>query len=289
MRAISAQTGERAAADLATIVVQGPIDLGAIDNLDVIASCERVFRAAQADPASADRTGGLKGASTANLPPGRLAQIVLENGGAAPDKFVPGDRPGQKSNAADPSAAKPIRPLLPAAILAGGAGEASPAGQPSEPAGVRQASAIEKTAATIAAEELKSEDSFDLLHSICQSDQKEAAQARAELARRGFTEVHFDLAKRLFDADPAVRKQLARTLPELRSIDATPWLLHLSKDADSEVRLTAITLMATSGDPALLEQVEQIAAEDDDPRIRDQVLHISRQRSDASQRGAMMR
>ena len=275
--------GRRAAADLATTILQGPIELGPIDNLDVIASCERVFRAAQADPASHDGPGRLKGASTANSPPRRLAEIALENGG--PDKRLPGGKAGQKSNGSDPSAAKPIKPLLPASVLAAGGG-AAPAGEPS---GVRQASAVEKAEVPGAAEELKSVDSFELLHRLSLPDKQEAARARTELLRRGLTEVDFDLARRLFDADPAVRKQLARTLPELRSIDATPWLLHLSKDADAEVRLTAITLMATSGDPALLERVEQIAAEDEDPRIRDQVSHISQQRSDASQRGAATR
>ena len=178
---------------------------------------------------------------------------------------------------------------MPQAVLAGGASAAPTAGQPSEASGVHQASHVEKGEEQLAADELKSVDSFALLHRICLSDPKEAAAARTELSRRGLTEVHFDLARRLFGADPGVRKQLARTLPELKSIDATPWLLHLSKDADAEVRLTAITLLATSGDPALLQQVEQIAAEDDDPRIRDQVVRISRQRNDAGQCGNIRR
>ena len=114
------------------------------------------------------------------------------------------------------------------------------------------------------------------------------AQARAELSRRGFSEVHFDLAKRLFSADPAVRKQLARALPGLRSIDAAPWLLELGRDTDPDVRLTAIALMATSGDPSLLEEVERIAAEDPDPRIRQELSHISQQRNDAGHRGDSM-
>ncbi len=89
----------------------------------------------------------------------------------------------------------------------------------------------------------------------------------------------------MFNADPAVRKELARQLPELRSIDAAPWLIQLSRDSDPGVRLTAITLMATSGDPLLLEQVARIAGEDPDQRIRDQVTRIEQQRNDAGQRG----
>ena len=79
---------------------------------------------------------------------------------------------------------------------------------------------------------------------------------------------------------------MARALPELRSVDAAPWLIQLSRDSNPEVRLTAITLMATSGDPLLLEQVERIAGDDSDPRIREQVSRIDQQRNDASQRGA---
>ena len=48
------------------------------------------------------------------------------------------------------------------------------------------------------------------------------------------------------------------------------------------MRLTAITLMATSGDPLLLAEVERIAGADSDPRIREQVERIAQQRNDAS-------
>ena len=150
--------------------------------------------------------------------------------------------------------------------------------------GVRQASAVEKLP-SLTPDELKTADSFDLLQRSCSLVEQTASAARAELVRRGFNEVHFDLARRLYSADPAVRKALARNLPGLRSVDAAPWLIQLSRDADPEVRRTAITLMATSGDPLLLEQVARIASKDSDPRIREQVSRIEQQRNDASQRG----
>ncbi len=109
-------------------------------------------------------------------------------------------------------------------------------------------------------------------------DARAAADARAELDRRGFTSMHFELAHRLFDPDPRVRKDLVRMLPSLQDIDAVPWLLSLCRDADSDVRLLAITLLATSGAPGLVEQVEQLARADSDPRIRRQAERLAKQR-----------
>ncbi len=61
---------------------------------------------------------------------------------------------------------------------------------------------------------------------------------------------------------------------EISGIDAAPWLLRLARDRDAEVRLTAITLLATTGDRALLEEVRRIAQADSDPRIRDQLERL---------------
>ena len=52
-----------------------------------------------------------------------------------------------------------------------------------------------------------------LMHGLQAMKSSTAAKARAELIRRGFSEVHLELARRLFDPDPEVRKQLVRALP----------------------------------------------------------------------------
>ncbi len=48
-----------------------------------------------------------------------------------------------------------------------------------------------------------------------------------------------------------------------------PWLLLLAEDTDADVRLFAVTLMATSNDAGLMEKAWQIAIRDRDPRIAD--------------------
>lgn len=83
------------------------------------------------------------------------------------------------------------------------------------------------------------------------------------------------ISRRLADPDPAVRKELAEALPSLSGVDAVPWLLQLARDKDPEVRLTAITLLATTGDPALLARLRAQALEDSDPRIRTQAERLS--------------
>lgn len=133
-------------------------------------------------------------------------------------------------------------------------------------------------------ETLRSVETMDLMRQLRETD-GQATRARTELIRRGFTEVDIELARRLFDPDPAVRKRMARSLPGLRSVDAAVWLLPLCRDPDADVRMTAVTLMATTGDPGLLEQVEALARQDDDSRIRDLADQIAQQRSIAGSRG----
>ena len=108
-----------------------------------------------------------------------------------------------------PRREQPEAPVNPTKGLAGGNG-------------VRQVSAVEKLPAAAPSDELKTADSFDLLQQSCSPIQQTALAARAELSRRGFSEVHFDLARRLYSADPAVRKELARACPSCAASTPPP-------------------------------------------------------------------
>jgi hypothetical protein len=125
--------------------------------------------------------------------------------------------------------------------------------------------------------DLMDEETVELMRRLRSADKAAASEAEAELMRRGFKTVHLELARMLFDPDPKVRKRLAHALPGMTSVDAVPWMWWLSRDSDPEVRLTAITLMATTGDPALLERLEEIARQDSDPRIQHQAARITQQ------------
>ena len=118
-------------------------------------------------------------------------------------------------------------------------------------------------------------ETVDLMRRLQSPEAGTVARAEAELVRRGFTETHLALARQLFDPDPGVRVRLARLLPDLPNLSAAPWLLQLARDESAEVRLAAISLLATTGDPALTEAIEAIAREDPDPRVQRQAERIA--------------
>ena len=99
-------------------------------------------------------------------------------------------------------------------------------------------------------------------------DPAQAAGAETELRRRGFGDRELGLARQLLDPDPRARRRLARLLPEVSGLDAVPWLMELGRDRDAEVRLTALALLATTGDPSLLGRVRELIRGDVDPRIQ---------------------
>src|SRR5262249_23748219 len=119
--------------------------------------------------------------------------------------------------------------------------------------------------------------------------ESDRAQARQELLRRGFSEVDLELARQLFSPDTEVRKQLALALPRLASVDAAKWLMWLAADPQPEVRLAAITTLATTGDPTLLDRVEALARKDSDQQVQAIADQIAKQRDLAASRGGRLR
>ena len=127
--------------------------------------------------------------------------------------------------------------------------------------------------------ELSRAKTADLLRHLKSGDGPTAAAAKNELQCRGFKDHHFRIAERLFDPDPAVRMAMARRLPGIPRLNPQPWLLVLAGDTDSDVRLTAITLLATAADPAVLAEVESLARRDGDSRIQLQAKRIADSRA----------
>ena len=110
----------------------------------------------------------------------------------------------------------------------------------------------------------------DVMSRLHVSDPQVVLAAREELERRGISGPLVDLARRATDPDPKVRRQLAESLPRLPGVDAKPWLLELSYDENAQVRATAVTLMATSGDLEMVHRLEQISRDDPDDYTRAQ-------------------
>ncbi|MGO9111771.1 MAG: HEAT repeat domain-containing protein [Thermoguttaceae bacterium] len=152
-------------------------------------------------------------------------------------------------------------------------------------AGALPASAEESMRQNDRRDTLKSVDVLDLMRRLRAEDGDQRAEGRRELVRRGFSEVDLELARQLFSPDADTRKQLARAVPRLSSVDAAQWLMWLALDPQPEVRLAAVTTLATTGDPALLDRVEALARSDRDPQIQALAEQIAKQRDLSSSRG----
>jgi hypothetical protein len=160
-----------------------------------------------------------------------------------------------------------------------------PRNRPRSQAGTLPVSAEDSMPQSDLRDALKSVDVLDLMRRLRADDGERRSEARRELARRGYSEVDLELARQLFSPDAETRKQLARAVPRLSSVDAAQWLMWLAMDPQPEVRLAAVTTLATTGDPNLLDRVEALARNDRDPQIQALADQIAKQRDLASSRG----
>ena len=316
-------TAREDAAELASQILRlWALDDEVVEPAEVIASCEKVLRAAGAersllaersrpdglgDSRSGLRTSGDRGPEAGAplqgvtaLPGGGLPIDTLASPGVTPDRsgaprlaeFPPAEPRRLDRGGASNPLRQPLRPILePDNLLAIPERAARKSGdaERTDLPGARPLGYMNGMAASPgdgpdgrqASKRLAGVETVDLMRRLQSPQDETVAQAEAELVRRGFTERHLGLARRLFDADPEVRMRLARLLMDLPDVNAAPWLMQLARDESAEVRLSAISLLATTGDPMLTEAIEAIAREDPDPRVQRQAERIARERRTA--------
>ncbi|HVT26605.1 MAG TPA: hypothetical protein VHE81_01170 [Lacipirellulaceae bacterium] len=100
-----------------------------------------------------------------------------------------------------------------------------------------------------------------------------------ELAERGFGRLTKRIVRKFFSEDPRQRMRVVDDALAEPGAGSEPWLLLLAEDSDADVRLFAVTLMATSNNAALMEKAWQIAIRDHDPRIADLAGRLRDRRS----------
>ncbi|MCX7428677.1 MAG: HEAT repeat domain-containing protein [Planctomycetia bacterium] len=290
------------AAELAEQILRCPLDPSAIDRAAVIAACEKVFRAAERDddvPADRVPADTLADSERLLVDPTTIAELAYLPGGdlgprAVPDaSAMPGplagddpatDSPAQPERFHHDERLQPLGGREPPGLL-GESGAASKSAAVASRAAASSEASPNRRGAVVDARpsgdpKLPSDETIDLIRRLRDEDPASVAEAREALKRRGFTEVHLELGRQLFDPDPEARKQLVQVLPDLKSVDAEPWLLWLARDPDAGVRLAVITLMATGNDPVLLEQVERMARSDADSRVKRQAEQMARRRTE---------
>lgn len=99
-----------------------------------------------------------------------------------------------------------------------------------------------------------------------------------DLATLGFKKLPQRLVDQYLSDDAEVRVHLVDSVLKEANVDARPWLALLADDEDADVRLTAVTVMATSDDKSLVEKAWQVAIHDRDPRIADLAARLRERR-----------
>lgn len=281
------------AARLALRILRWRLDPQIVNRGRVTCACDQVLRAADlalpaetavaSRPAGAAAEEGWDAAPGADQPPASDSEVhlrfpeLLRESPARPRIAARADQSisaaGAPSTASDrPEAVAQAWSMRSGVIDEGLSDRAGLAANgPTPPA----ADAAEDPGSAGQAANLGVDECFRRVHSARAS---EAREAEAELKRRGIDDRQMSIGRRLFDPDPLVRLALVRQLPEIPGIDASGWLLKMAADESGEVRLAAITLLATSNDPQILAEVEETARNDHDERVRRQAEVLARQR-----------
>lgn len=115
---------------------------------------------------------------------------------------------------------------------------------------------------------------------------KEADRTKLEasLAARGFKLLPEKLVRAYVSADDTSRPRIIDRVFAEPKIDSRLWLALLAEDENAEVRLAAVTMMATSSDAGLVEKAWQVSIRDRDPRIADLASRIHERRDSTIRR-----
>ncbi len=128
-----------------------------------------------------------------------------------------------------------------------------------------------------ALEEIPNLPTPDLIRLLQHPDRSIKAVAEKRLRDRDrFQDEHIALAYRLHHPNVEIRKGMIDALIRTPSVQPISWIMEMLRDNDSDVRLAAITFIATSKDKSLLQDVLQRARKDEDPKINALIEKLER-------------
>ncbi|MCH7753087.1 MAG: hypothetical protein IH898_13165 [Planctomycetes bacterium] len=116
-----------------------------------------------------------------------------------------------------------------------------------------------------------------LLARLPRSDKFVAGAIRTALGERGMQDAELEMVARTKSPDVADRLRLVEEVSALPAASARRLLRLLLSDDSGEVRLRALTILATTNDPGLAELARAIAVRDEDPRVAELASRLLRQ------------
>jgi hypothetical protein len=235
------------------------------------AGLEREFAGYTAEPLTSDTSTAapISTTSDALTEPARVADnsdLALSD--ARPITASPPDVSAQ----ARPNWSQPVFRILPATPI-----------KSNSPDGVKtkeENNATSKQAATVD----EPPDNTRELLDRWRTSRSDRLEIEEELATRGFRTIPKRLVEQFFSENLADRLRLVDSVLTEPGVDPRPWLMLLAEDENAEVRLMAVTVMATSDDKTLVEKAWQTAIRDRDSRIADLAARLRQRRDGATRR-----
>ena len=124
---------------------------------------------------------------------------------------------------------------------------------------------------------LRSLSNESLLARLPRSDKFVVGAIRAVLEERGMQAAELEMAVRVKSPDVAERMRLIDEVSAMPAASARRLLRLLLGDDSGEVRLRALTVLATTNDPGLAELARRIVIDDNDPRVAELASQLLRQ------------
>jgi hypothetical protein len=122
-------------------------------------------------------------------------------------------------------------------------------------------------------------DSPALLRRWRSADAASKSAIELQLSKRGFGRLDERFVREFTSNRSEDRLKFVDSLLTTAGVDARPWLMLLVEDGDADVRLAAVTIMATSNDKTLVEKAWETAIHDRDPRIAELAERLREQRA----------
>ncbi len=115
-----------------------------------------------------------------------------------------------------------------------------------------------------------------LLEKLPHAEQFLAGPIRYVLERRGISEAEIEMTSSVFAGDVAQRLALVEQTAKLPATSARRLLRLMLEDSHADVRLRALTTLATMNDPQLASLAKEITIRDKDPRVADLAAELMR-------------
>ena len=153
-------------------------------------------------------------------------------------------------------------------------GESTSTDPHSQPSANEPATAEIRPVANLISSPLEAMTDRSVIHWLAAADPKLREQAKLELLRRGFSQREIEFAHRLASPQARARLDCIDLIARDQQLDPRPWLLMLLEDESREVRLRAISVLATMNDPAIRQQLRMHLVDQTDPVVAARLRRI---------------